>query len=274
MATTTPPAEKKTRKRSIEDTQIVLVGAGNLATNLAVALYRKGFRVAQVYSRTEEAAATLAKKVEADYTTDLSELSTRGQLYIVALKDETWPDLLPRIVAGKNDALMVHTAGSLPMSVWENNATRYGVIYPLQTFSKGREVDFREIPIFVEANSPDDTALLRAIASTLSAKVGEASSDQRKCLHLAAVFISNFTNHMYALAAELLHKCDLPFDVMLPLIDETARKVHDLPPHDAQTGPAVRRDRQVIDSHLAMLADDPALHDLYQLLTQSIHEHH
>jgi predicted short-subunit dehydrogenase-like oxidoreductase (DUF2520 family) len=251
-----------------------VVGAGNLATNLATAFYRKGFRIAQVYSRTEESAAALAKKVEAEYTTDLDELTTRGQLYIVALKDDVMPGLLSRIAAGKPDALLVHTAGSVPMSVWEGEAERYGVLYPLQTFSKERKVDFSEIPIFVEANSPDDTELLKVIASSLSKRVSVASSEQRKCLHLSAVFISNFTNHMYALAAELLRKYNLPFDVMLPLIDETARKVHDLPPHDAQTGPAVRYDRQVIESHLAMLADIPDLHNLYQLLTQSIHEHH
>ena len=261
-------------KRSIEDTPIVFIGAGNLATNLAKALYYKGFRIVQVYSRTQQSARALAQEVEAAYTTELGEISKEAKLYIVSLKDAAFVELLPQITEGKQNALLVHTAGSIPMNIWEERVERYGVFYPMQTFSKQRTVDFKEIPFFVEANSPEDVELLKAIASTLSEKVYEASSEQRKSLHLAAVFICNFSNHMYALAAELLNKYNLPFDVMLPLIDETARKVHELTPHDAQTGPAVRYDENVINNHLAMLADNPALQEIYKLMSKSIHEHH
>lgn len=260
--------------RSIEDTPIVFVGAGNLATNLAKALYRKGFRIVQIFSRTEESARSLALQVEADYTTDLKELTGDAKLYIVSLKDAAFVELLPQIAEGKEHALLVHTAGSIPMSVWEGHAQRYGVFYPMQTFSKQREVKFDEIPFFIEAKTAEDVALLKAIAATLSDHVYEASSEQRKSLHLAAVFICNFTNHMYALAADLLEKYQLPFNVMLPLIDETARKVHELAPRDAQTGPAVRYDKNVIENHLAMLADLPALQEIYKLMSKSIHEHH
>lgn len=144
----------------------------------------------------------------------------------------------------------------------------------MQTFSKQREVNFEEVPFFVEANSQEDAELLKAIAGTLSEKVYEVTSEQRKSLHLAAVFTCNFTNHMYALAAELLDKYHLPFEVMLPLIDETARKVHELAPHDAQTGPAVRYDENVINHHLTMLEDTPKLQEIYKLISKSIHEHH
>lgn len=260
--------------RSIEDTPIVFIGAGNLATNLAKALYYKGFRIVQVYSRTEESARALAEQVEAGYTTDLQEISKGARLYIVSLKDAAFVELLSQITEGKQDALLVHTAGSIPMSVWEKYAERYGVFYPMQTFSKQREVNFREIPFFVEAKRPEDVELLKAIAATLSDNVYEITSEQRKSLHLAAVFICNFTNHMYALAADLLEKYNLPFDVMLPLIDETARKVHELTPHEAQTGPAVRYDENVISNHLAMLADSSALQEIYKLMSKSIHEHH
>lgn len=260
--------------RSIEDTPIVFVGAGNLATNLAKALYRKGFRIVQIFSRTEESARSLALQVEADYTTDLEELTGDAKLYIVSLKDAAFVELLPQIAEGKEHALLVHTAGSIPMSVWEGHTQRYGVFYPMQTFSKQREVKFDEIPFFIEAKTAEDVALLKAIAATLSDHVYEASSEQRKSLHLAAVFICNFTNHMYALAADLLEKYQLPFNVMLPLIDETARKVHELAPRDAQTGPAVRYDKNVIENHLAMLADLPALQEIYKLMSKSIHEHH
>lgn len=261
-------------KRSIEDTPVVFIGAGNLATNLAKALYQKGFRIVQVYSRTEESARSLAEKVEAGFTTDLREVSKEARLYIVSLKDSAFTELLPQIVAGKPEVLFVHTAGSIPMSIWEGQTKRYGVFYPMQTFSKQREVNFQEIPFFIEAATSEDTELLKAIAATLSDRVYEATSEQRKSLHLSAVFICNFTNHMYALAAELLEKYNLPFDVMLPLIDETARKVHELKPFEAQTGPAVRYDENVINDHLLILGDTPALQEVYKLISKSIHEHH
>ena len=257
--------------RSIEDMSIAFIGAGNLATNLAKALYRKGFRIVQVYSRTKESAQGLAQTVEAAYTTELQAVTKEAQLYIVSLKDAAFVELLPQIVSGKENALWVHTAGSIPMNIWQGHVARYGVLYPMQTFSKQREVDFGQIPCFVESNSEEDVQLLKDIASALSEKVYEASSEQRKSLHLAAVFTCNFTNHMYVLAAELLKKYGLPFEAMLPLIDETARKVHELEPLAAQTGPAVRYDENVIDEHLRMLADVPQMLELYREISENIH---
>ena len=183
--------------RSIEDTSIAFIGAGNLATNLAKALYWKGFRIVQVYSRTKESAQELAQTVEAVYTTELQAVTKEAQLYIVSLKDAAFVELLPQIVSGKENALWVHTAGSIPMNIWQGHVARHGVLYPMQTFSKQREVDFGQIPFFVEGNSEEDVRLLKDIASALSEKVYEASSEQRKSLHLAAVFTCNFTNHMY-----------------------------------------------------------------------------
>lgn len=258
-------------KRSVQDTPIVFIGAGNLATNLAKALYRNGFRIVQIYSRTEEAAHALAQVVEAEYTAELSEVSADARLYIVSLKDDAFVELLPRIVAGKGDALLVHTAGSIPMDVWEGMTPRYGVFYPMQTFSKQREVDIRKVPFFVESNSADDKELLKGIAAVLSENVYEATSEQRRSLHLAAVFACNFSNHMYALAAELLKKHGLPFEAMLPLIDETARKVHELAPVQAQTGPAVRYDENIISKHREMLADEPEMQELYRMISENIH---
>lgn len=258
-------------KRSIEDTSIAFIGAGNLATNLAAELYKKGFRLVQVYSRTENSARTLAEAVEASYTTCLNEIVTDAQLYIVSLKDDAFLELLPDMVEGRRGALWVHTAGSIPVEVWKGKAERYGVFYPMQTFSKFRLVDFHEIPIFVESNSEADTRFLKDIASVLSERVYDATSEERQSLHLAAVFACNFSNHMYALAARLLSKYNLPFEVMLPLIDETACKVHTMSPQVAQTGPAVRYDRQVINKHLDMLADEPEMQQIYRLLSEDIH---
>ena len=255
-----------------EKTAIVMVGAGNLATHLAKALYGKGYRIVQVYSRTLESARMLAEAVDAGYTNDLSALVTGADLYIVSLKDAAFVERLSEIVAGREDAFWVHTAGSIPMDVWKGRVPRYGVFYPMQTFSKQREVDFTDIPIFIEACSEEGEQFLMDIASSLSAKVCKATSAQRRCLHLAAVFACNFSNHMYALAAGLLEKYGLPFDAMLPLIDETARKVHQLDPRAAQTGPAVRYDRNVMDGHLQMLADEPVLGEIYRMLSDSIHD--
>lgn len=252
------------------DTPVVFIGAGNLATNLAKALYRKGFRIVQVYSRTRESAETLASLVNAGWTIRLSEVVNLKAVYIVSLKDDALPKLLPRITAGKEEGVFAHTSGSLPLDIWQNYTEHGGVLYPLQTFSKQHEVDFKEIPFFVEAFLPEDEELLKGIASVLSEKVMAATSEQRRNLHIAAVFACNFTNHMYALAADLLESHGLPFEVILPLIDETARKVHKMKPEEAQTGPAVRYDGNIINKHLAMLEDEPSAQDIYRMLTQSI----
>ena len=252
--------------------RIVLIGAGNVATHLGIGLQAAGYEVKQVYSRTEVSASELANRLSVGYVTSLEEVCTDADVYMVAVKDAVLTELIPMVVKGREDALFVHTAGSMPMEVWKKHAVRHGVLYPMQTFSKAREVDFASVSFFVEANGTTELAVLKEMAETLSPKVYEASSEQRMYLHMAAVFACNFTNHMYALSAYLLEKNGLPFDAMLPLIDETARKVHGLPPREAQTGPAVRRDENVMGKHVAMLADEPQLQELYRMISQSIQE--
>lgn len=254
------------------DTSVVFIGAGNLATNLAKAMHAKGYRIRQVYSRTEASARTLAQAVGAAYTNDLAAVVNDAGLYISALKDDVLQELIPQMVNGREKALWVHTAGSLPMRVWYGAAERYGVLYQLQTFSKQREVDFAEIPIFIEARREADLRFLHELAGSLSHAVYEADSETRKALHLSAVFACNFTNHLYALAEALLKRYGLPFKVLLPLIDETARKVHELAPHEAQTGPAVRGDERVMELHEEMLADDERLGLFYSILSASIYD--
>jgi predicted short-subunit dehydrogenase-like oxidoreductase (DUF2520 family) len=249
---------------------VALIGAGNLAVNLARALRRGGFRILQVYSRTEQAARTLAESVGAGYTVALEEVTPHADIYVVALTDSALSGLIPAIVAGREQALFVHTAGSIPMKIWEGHADRHGVLYPMQTFSKQREVEFREIPIFIESNSDEDERLLHDVASRLSGQVYGATSEQRRSLHLAAVFACNFTNAMYRLAAEVLEQYDLPFSAMLPLIDETAAKVHRLSPRQAQTGPAARGDEAVMAAHLEMLRSHPEWEEIYRLMSRRI----
>lgn len=260
-----------TAKGLLSTEKIVLVGAGNVATHLGTALRDAGYRVLQVFSRTEESASALAGKLNCLYTTDINQVVPDAGLYVVSVKDAVLAEVIPPLVRRNPKALFVHTAGSMPMDVWKGEAVRYGVLYPMQTFSKSRAVDFSTVPFFIEGSGREEAEALKAVAERIGGKVYEATSEQRRYLHIAAVFACNFTNHMYALAHRLLDSHGLPFEVMLPLIDETARKVHELPPAEAQTGPARRYDENVIGKHLEMLADEPRLAELYEKISQSIH---
>lgn len=248
--------------------KIVLIGAGNLATNLGKALRHAGHDIVQVFSRTAESADALAHILQCPSTTCLSDVSLDADVCILSVKDSALADIASQVLPGREHMLFLHTAGSMPMDVFA--AGRRGVFYPMQTFSKSREVDFRCIPCFVEASSADDLECVRRLASTVSDRVYNLTSDQRKYLHVAAVFCCNFVNHCYAQTESLLKEHDIPFDVMLPLIDETAEKVHVLSPREAQTGPAVRWDENVIARHESML-QGTAL-DIYHLMSHAIHE--
>ena len=253
--------------------KVVLVGAGNLATNLGKALVRKGdVSVVQVFSRTIQSAELLAGQLGCRAVCDMDEVDRDADAYVVSVKDNVLEQVAASVCQGREEAVFVHTAGSMPMTLFEGKAKHYGVLYPMQTFSKNKEVVFNEIPCFVEASDEYAMSVIRQLA-TVSRRVSPMNSADRRYLHLAAVFACNFTNHCYALAAEVLGQRGIPFDVMLPIIDETARKVHQLTPREAQTGPAVRYDRNVIDAQAAMI-DDPLTREIYELLSKSIHDKH
>ena len=199
------------------------------------------------------------------------ELPQDADVYIIAVKDSALQEVISKVTKGREGQLFLHTAGSMPLSVFEGYADNAGVLYPMQTFSMDREVDFREIPLFIEASDAASLQQIRALADSISQHVYELSTADRKYLHLAAVFACNFANHCYTLAADVLQKKGLPFDVMLPLVDETARKVHELHPTEAQTGPAVRGDQNVMQAQAALL--DGKAKEIYELLSQSIQEH-
>ena len=253
--------------------KIALIGAGNVATHFAKALHQGGFNIVQVYSRTANSAQTLAQAVGADYTCILTDVTPLADLYIVSVKDSAMAELLPTIAAAHRQALFVHTAGSMPMDLWQDHAERYGVVYPMQTFSKTKSMDFRDVPIFIEANSSADENLLTTLFKCVSDKVAHASTEQRKYLHLAAVFACNFSNHMYAICEKILNEHQLPFSCMLPLIDETAQKAHAMSPVDGQTGPAQRNDTNVIHKQLQLLNDDETLKEIYNLISQNIYKY-
>ena len=252
--------------------RIILIGAGNLMTSLAPALHKAGHEILQVYSRTERSAAVLAASVGCEAVTEVRDVRDDADVYIFSVSDRALSELADRVCHGRDGKLFLHTAGSIPMDVFRDKTSRYGVLYPMQTFSRNKVVDFSGIPCFVEGCDAATEAEIHGLATSLSSRVYALSSEARRYLHLSAVFACNFVNRCYAISASLLERHGIPFDVMLPLIDETARKVHVMSPADAQTGPAVRYDRNVIDAQLSLQADTPDLQDIYRLMSDSIHK--
>lgn len=245
---------------------IVFIGAGNLATNLSLTLKNAGYSILQVYSRTEKSAKELAEKLICDYTFDINNLK-KADVYFFAVRDNVIPQLLNQY--NFDNKFIVHTAGSISIDVFKNRTKNYGVFYPLQTFSKYRKVDFENIPICIEANNLKSLQLLENIAKDISGDVRLINSEQRKIIHLAAVVACNFVNHLYSISADILNKGNIPFDILKPLIIETANKIIDNDPHNVQTGPAVRNDTQIIEKHLRML-DDDNLKNIYRLISDDI----
>ena len=251
---------------------VVLLGAGRVATHLAPALVRAGVRLVQVWSRTEAAAHSIAEPLGIPYTADLEQVAADADIYIACVADGALPYVAERVVSrvGKRP-LYLHTAGSIGMELWQQcGAERYGILYPLQTFSKERGVDMQTVSLFVEASSDEALERTEALAHALSDKVFRADSKRRARLHIAAVFACNFANAMYGAAHRLLDEEGIPFEVLMPLIDETAAKVHALAPREAQTGPAVRGDKAVMQGHLEALAHDEELREIYALISNYI----
>ena len=248
------------------------IGAGNLATHLSKAFKNRGFEISQVYSRTQLSAKELAATLSVNYTTSADEIDLNADIYFVALKDSALDEVLSQINFGNK--LVVHCSGSLPLSMLEKYSENIGVFYPLQTFSKSRDVVFKEIPVFIESNSDKNEELLLQLAREISDSVSIIDSDRRKTLHISAVFACNFVNYFYSVAVDILKSKDIPFDVLKPLIRETAEKVQEMHPEKAQTGPAVRFDESIIKAHLNELNEFPDYRKLYKSISKSIFEHY
>jgi predicted short-subunit dehydrogenase-like oxidoreductase (DUF2520 family) len=247
---------------------IILIGSGNVATQLGLALKKSGHNIVQVYSRTNGTARALALKLRAQPITRLKQLSDKADLYIIAIKDDAVPKLIQQLTLKKK--FVVHTSGSLPMNILKRVSSNYGVLYPLQTLSKSKTISFSTVPLCIEANTKANEKQLNTIAHAISKQVHSVNSEKRKVLHLAAVFACNFTNHMYAIANKLLGKNKLPFELLLPLIQETADKVKHGSPVQMQTGPAARNDKSIMKMHLNMLSKEKRTKKLYKSISQSI----
>jgi predicted short-subunit dehydrogenase-like oxidoreductase (DUF2520 family) len=247
--------------------RISIVGSGNVATHIAAALKNAGHQIVQVYSPKYDHAALLAYYVKAEPIHDPGLLQS-VDLFLVAVKDDAIEAVVAKLA--EHDVPVAHTSGATSLALLEKYVEQAGVFYPLQTFSKVKEVNFKTVPLCIEANNEQLEEMLLKLGSTISQSVYKVSSDQRKILHLAAVFACNFPNYLYGIAQNLLKDAQLDFGLLRPLILETAVKVQDQFPAEVQTGPAVRNDQQTMANHLEMLQQNDYLQQVYRLLSDGI----
>ena len=250
--------------------KISIIGAGNVATHLAIAFKDAGKEIVQVFSRQLTQAEELASRCGAAAINEIPEMNQEVDLIVIAVSDDALVEVVGRLNVG--DALVVHTSGSVSMDVLKPLGENIGVFYPLQTFSKEREIRFNEVPLCLEANSVRNLDLLKTLAISITDQIYFIDSAQRMKLHLAAVFACNFSNFLYSIAEMILVDNGLSFDLMKPLIIETAEKAKAISPSKAQTGPAIRKDKKVIYKHIRMLSENDDFREVYELLSKKITE--
>lgn len=245
----------------------VIIGSGNTATVLGKKFLLSGHEVVQVLGRNQQAVSELAGILKSSFSTDISQADRNADIYVMAIADDAIAEVAGRLNLDKK--LVVHTAGSVSKNVLQVCSRNYGILYPLQSLRKEIET-IPEIPFLVDGNTPDDLAVISEFAQTLSTMVRKADDEHRLKIHLAAVMVSNFTNHLYTLADQYCRQEDLNFDMLLPLISAIAERVRHFEPSLVQTGPAVRHDTRTIDKHLELLNEHPGLKAFYALFTKSI----
>ncbi len=251
--------------------KVVFVGAGNLATNLALAIDSIGIEIIQIVSRTVDSARILGDKLNTDYTNNLSDINQNADLYIISVTDTALIDI--SLSLSLKNKLVVHTSGTLEMNILNSISDDFGVFYPIQTFSKSEIINFLNIPICIESNSKRVELLLINLANRISGTVHLISSEQRKTLHISAVFACNFSSYMYLVASEILNEQSLDFNLLLPLIERTAAKLKNHKPEEAITGPSRRNDKAIIKKHLEWLKSKPDYYTIYKLLSNNIINH-
>lgn len=250
--------------------KVVVIGAGNVAWSLAPAIAEaKGYQLSQIYARNISRASQLAAtiKYNVDITDDVSSIS-QADIYIISLKDDAIGEVVDKLP--QNKALWLHTSGGVSIDALAPLPGNRGVLYPLQTFSRGRKLLFCNIPVFIEGNSPEALDEIKSLASTLSKNVIFADSHMRRKMHIAAVFACNFTNHLWAVATELLNEDGMDFEMLKPLLSETINKAFETGAYDGQTGPARRGDTEVMARHINSI-DSEAYRNLYRILSRSIY---
>ena len=248
--------------------KVVLIGAGNVATHLSKALKKAKHNIIQVYSRSASSAKELARTLKSSHITDIRELDSKADIYIISISDPAIPKLLKTFPF--RNKLVVHTSGSVSLKVFAREFKNHGVIYPLQTFSKERDIVFREVPLLIEASNEKSLATLRSLSLSISPFVFGLDSADRKTVHLSAVVANNFTNHLFVIAEKILRKKNIPFTLLGPLLYETVIKAMKLGPAGAQTGPAKRGDTKIIGEHLSMLKNERYVQQIYRLMSENI----
>lgn len=247
--------------------KIGFIGSGKLATQLAMALYDKGIDVAQIYSRNFQNASILADRVKAEAIEKISDFSESTDIVIVSISDSAYSTIDLSVI--KKDIIIVHTSGSLSIDVLKSRIN-CGVFYPLQTFNKYDIPDWNKIPICIEADSLENSQKIKNLASLLSKNIYDINSVQRASLHLAAVFVCNFTNSMYAIGEELLDEKEISLNLLRPLIEETAKNAIKNSPKYIQTGPAVRNDKPILEKQIESLKHHKDYAEIYKLITKII----
>ncbi len=248
------------------------IGTGNVATHLAGGLGKAGLKTDSVWSPHKQSRDIFSRLIQGTAVDRLTNISLYSDLYLIAVPD----DQINKVVAAMPEVkgIVVHTSGITPLKAISTRFVNSGVFYPLQTFSKEKEISLTNVPFCLEGNNKEVLESIENLANKISRKVYHVDSEGRAILHLAAVFVSNFVNHLYHTAATILEENNLPFDLLTPLIEEVALKVQHLSPKEAQTGPARRNDLNTIEKHQSMLADFPEYQELYQLITRQIRKHH
>ena len=246
---------------------VILIGSGNVATHLGINLKNNNFNIVQVISSTLKNAETLATKLDSDFSNNISDLK-KADLIIVAVSDNEIGNIANQII----NTPIVHTSGSVGLEVFKNN-NNAGVFYPLQTFNTNVEVAFKEVPICIEANNKEFEEELLKIGKSLSNSVVKMNSEQRKQLHIAAVFSCNFTNQMFAISDDILEKSNIDFKLLLPLIKQTVNKLKTKKAIEVQTGPAKRKDLEIIKQHLNLISNKKNK-EIYKLISESIIKTH
>jgi predicted short-subunit dehydrogenase-like oxidoreductase (DUF2520 family) len=248
--------------------KVVIIGSGNVASVLGRLIKKAGHDILQVLSKDAENAGSLATALGASFTNDKEKINKEADIYLVAVTDRALNEIDQSCNFG--DKLVVHTAGAVPMDILKNSAVNYGVIYPLQSLRKENPDMQLDIPLLIDGSTPEVVSVIEKFALTISSTVTLTTDAQRLKLHVAAVFVSNFTNHLYMLAADYCSKEGLDFKILLPLIEETALRLKHHLPADMQTGPAARKDITTLDKHLRELSVHPVLRNIYLKMSDSI----
>jgi len=251
---------------------ISFAGAGRVGEALCKELFHAGFRIDIIVSETETSGKSLARECKATWSSSLK-FPDSTKIIIVAVPDHKLQTVLQSINCS-GQTVVAHTAGSFGLEVFSEQIKLKGVFYPLQTFSKNRKISFPDIPFLLEASDDESAAILQSLAESISGNVQFVGSDQRKILHLAAIFVNNFANHMLTLGKSIALKEDLQFEILVPLIRETISKALESGPENSQTGPAVRHDKNTIEKHLELLSYSTELQRIYSEMTQSITDYY